>query len=40
MKILNDNYSELITIQLTNYLNLNQNYVNNWLTVQLTSFGS
>ena len=37
------NYSEIITIQLTSYLNLkpvNWNFVNNRLTVQLSGFGS
>ena len=37
------NYSEIITIQLTSYLNLkpvNWNFVNNQLTVQLSGFGS
>ena len=37
------NYSKIITIQLTSYLNLkpvNWNFVNNRLTVQLSGFGS
>ena len=37
------NYSEIITIQLTSYLNLkpvNWNFVNKRLTVQLSGFGS
>ena len=37
------NYSEIITIQLTSYLNLklvNWNFVNNRLTVRLSGFGS
>ena len=43
IKVKYNSYSEIITIQLTSYVNLkpvNWNFANNRLTVRLTGFGS